>query len=827
MTFFRSDYQKPNFDLVHTNLTFTLNPKETVVETILTFENARPGEEIFLNGEELELDFISVSTYRLVSGGLFFTVPSTYFQLKTIVKIHPDKNTALMGLYLSNGLLTTQNEPQGFRRITYFPDRPDVMSLYTVKIKAPRQDYPIRLSNGNIVQESEEEITFEDPFKKPSYLFALVAGNLDELKDTYLTKSGKKVDLHLYCEVGKKERLTYAMGALKRAMEWDEDTFGLEYDLNRFSIVAVSHFNAGAMENKSLNIFNDSLLLASPMITTDKNYIAIERCIGHEYFHNYSGDRITLKDWFNLSLKESLTVYRDSEFTYTLHFYPTERMDDVFNLRHLQYPEDDGPLAHPILLEKAESVDNFYTTTIYEKGAEVIRMMREVVGYQNFMKGCALYFERHDGQAVEISDFVRAIEEASGQDLSQFMLWYHLPKRPVVEIKTHYENNTFTVQMKQSPPLTKEPFVIPLAYGLVGQTGQDLLNGTIVLDKTEDTFTFDVIEKPVLSINRHFSAFVDIKTTYTPAERIHLMNHDSDLFNRYEIGHQYALESFVKMMQEKQENIDETLISMMGNYLTQETNPAFKACALTLPTDTEIINLCQEVDVDKLQSIRHLVKKHFADKYQEVLKKTYQDLQTTAPFELTQDAMGKRALKNILLGYLAWTNQNENAFQQYQQANNFTDLLGALAVLVHHQMPQASWALNDFYERYKNDSLTLNKWFMIQATMPIEETVRVVKSLINHPAFEKENPNRIRALLGGFCSNTVAFHTKEGYNFIADQIIKLDKINPHMASRLAENFRSWKKMSLHLRVSAEKALNKLIQSPLSPTTKEIIEKIVA
>ncbi len=827
MTLLRKNYQKPTFNLPETRLTFMLNPQTTVVESELDFENAKVGEEIFLNGENLELKSISVPDYRLMEDGLFFKVPAEKFTLKTTVAIHPDKNTTLFGLYVSNGLLTTQNEPEGFRHITYYPDHPDVMSHYIVKIKANKKDYPVRLSNGNIIQESDDEITFDDPFKKPSYLFALVAGKLDELQDTYITKSGKKVDLHLYCEVGKKDRLSYALGALKRAMKWDEDTFGLEYDLNRFSIVAVSHFNFGAMENKSLNIFNDSLLLADPMTTTDKNYIDIEGCVGHEYFHNYSGDRVTLKNWFNLSLKESLTVYRTAEFSYDLHSRPCERINSVLNLRHYQYPEDDGPLAHAILLEEAESVENFYTTTIYEKGAEVIRMMRQIVGPQNFMKGVALYFTRHDGEAVEITDFIRAIEEASGYDLTQFMLWYQLPKRPKVQIQTNYQDHTFTVHMTQTHPLTNKPFLIPLQYGLVGSDGKDLLNGTLILDEHEKTWTFDVIEKPVLSINRDFSAVVDIDISYTPQERIHLMTSDSNLFNRYEIGHQYMLDSFVKMLNNPKEEIDETLIQILGTYLTQDVDPMFKSYALTLPTDNEIINLSQNVDVDQLQSIRHLVKKHFADKYQEQLVQLYHQLNETKTFELSQEAMGKRALKNILLGYIAWTNQSELAFNQYKNANNFTDLIGALTVLVHHQMPQAQEALNDFYARYKDDSLALNKWFTVQALTPIEETVNTVKKLMTHPDFDIKNPNRIRALLGAFSVNTVAFHTKEGYAFIADQIISLDQINPMMASQLAESFRSWKKMSLHLRTSAEKALNKIQKSSLSPTTKEIIAKIIS
>lgn len=823
---YRKDYQKSTFQLPETELTFVLDKTATRVSAKLHFKNAEADKPIFLNGESLKSIKISLP-YTEKEKGIEIIPPSKDFILETEVEINPEANTELSGLYLSDGLFTTQNEPQGFRRITYFPDHPDVMSHYRVTIKANKKDFPVRLSNGNIVAESENEITYDDPFPKPSYLFALVAGKLDVLTDTFTTKSGKKVDLFIYSEPGKKDRLTYAMDSIKKAMKWDEDVFGLEYDLNRFSIVAVSHFNAGAMENKSLNIFRDSLLLASPNTTSDLNYIAIESCIAHEYFHNYSGDRVTLQDWFDLSLKESLTVYRDSEFTYDMHDHTTERMEDIWELRAGQFAEDDGPLAHPILLEKAESVHNFYTSTIYYKGAEVIRMMREFVGKDAFMKGVKNYFKHFDGQAVRIEDFIGEISNASGQDFSQFMNWYHIPGRPVIKIETDYQASNFTVKMTQFHKKTDKPFVIPLRFGLVGKDGKDLETGTLILKEKEQIWTFKVKEKPVLSINRDFSALADIEIDYTPEERLHLMRFDSDLFNRYEVGHKYAIKSFVKMIEGEKDPPDKELLETMGVYLNQNLNPMFLSHALTLPTNEEIMNELKEVDPEKIQSVRFLMRRSFAEKYREKIYSLYKEMASDKSSGLSDEQMGKRALKNTLLSYLALTPYSGEARQQYRKANNFTERLGALSVMVNDQLDGAKWALNDFYKRYENDPIPLNKWFMVQARVPVSETVGVVKKLLNHPKFDMKTPSKVGALLGVFGTNLVAFNTKEGYELLAEQIGKLDKINSQRAAVLAESFRSIKKMTPALYEKAKKALTRLRETAkLSDSTREIVGKIL-
>ena len=823
---YRKDYQKPTYRLAETELTFILDKVATRVSAKLHFSDVELNKPIFLNGENLKTIKINLP-YVSKKDGIEIIPPAEEFLLETEVEINPEANTELSGLYLSDGLFTTQNEPQGFRRITYFPDHPDVMSHYRVTIKANKKDFPVRLSNGNIVAESEEEITYDDPFPKPSYLFALVAGNLDVLTDTFTTKSGKKVDLFIYSEPGKKNRLNFAMESIKKAMKWDEDVFGLEYDLDRFSIVAVSHFNVGAMENKSLNIFRDSLLLADPDTTTDLNYIAIESCVAHEYFHNYSGDRVTLQDWFDLSLKESLTVYRDSEFTYDLHDYTTERMEDIFELRAGQFAEDDGPLAHPILLEKAESVHNFYTATIYNKGAEVIRMMREFVGEKPFMKGVKNYFQRFDGQAVRIEDFANEIATAANKDFSQFMNWYHIPGRPVVKIETNYQAPDFTVKIYQSHKKTDKPFVIPLKFGLVGKDGKDLENGVLILENKEQTWNFKVKEKPVLSINRGFSALADIEINYTSEELTHLMRYDSDLFNRYEVGHKYAIKSFVQMIEGKKSAPDEELLIILGEYLDQDLSPMFLSRALMLPTNEEIMNELKEIDPEKLQSVRFLMRRRFAEKYREKIHALYNEMNSDKTFDLSDEKMGKRALKNTLLSYLALTPYSGEARQQYRHATNFTERLGALSVMVNDQLEGAKWALDDFYKRYENDDIPFNKWFMIQARVPVSETVRTVKKLLSHPKFNMKIPSKVGALLGAFATNLIAFNTKEGYELLAEQIGELDKINSPRAAVLAESFRSIKKMTPNLYESAKKALNRLRETTkLSDPTREIVNKIL-
>ncbi len=830
MTFYRNEYIPPHYKLPKTELTFTLNPKSTLVQSSLFFEDYQTDKPLILDGVDLILKEILMDNkpckYELGQETLTLHPNKKKFVLKITVEINPEKNTCLQGLYISDGLFTTQNEPQGFRRITYYPDHPDVLSTYTVTIKANQKSYPVRLSNGNVIKETTSSITYHDPYPKPCYLFALVAGKLDVLEDSYTTKSGKKVSLYLYCEPGKKERLTFAMESLKRSMKWDEDTFGLEYDLDRFSIVAVSHFNAGAMENKSLNIFNDSLLLASPMTATDLIYASIERTVGHEYFHNYSGDRVTLRDWFHLSLKEGFTVFRHTEFGADVRDGAMGRIHDVDLLRSVQFIEDDGPLAHPVLLDEAESVDNFYTTTIYEKGAEVIRMMRAVVGREKFMKGCALYFKRHDGQAVTIQDFVRAIEDASGVDLTQFCQWYHIPGRPKVLVKTHYNNHVFTIHVEQSHKRTTEPFVIPLAFGFVGPDGKDLMEDTLILDKSHQDWSFDVEEEPVLSINRNFSALIDLDIQYTSDEKLHLIKYDSDLFNRYQVGHQYMLDILLDMIRADKENVPSEFLDAIHAYLSDSDHPSFVAEALFIPTAAEIINLLPSINLEKLFEKRTLMRRAIAEKFYSRFVQIYEENCVDKPYSPEPVQADKRAIKNMALSYLALTENGERAWMQYKTANNFTDLIHALLVLVHNDLPHKIDALADFYVKYEKDSLALNKWFSAQAGAPYPATIEVVKKLLKHPKFDLLNPNRVRAVLGVFSTNLPAFHQEAGYNLLAEYIEKLDKVNPQMASRLVQAFGSYKKMDAFRRAHAEQTLQGLLAKGLSAQPAELIQKIV-
>jgi len=829
MTFYRDRYVAPHYQLPKTDLTFVLDPTKTIVKAKLHFQDYQIGKPLILDGIDLVLKEILLDgkpcEYKQTKEKLTLTPNKKSFVLETTVEINPKGNTCLAGLYMSNGLFTTQNEPQGFRRITYYPDHPDVLSTYTVTIKANQKTYPVRLSNGNIIKENASSITYQDPYPKPCYLFALVAGKLDVLTDSYTTKSGKKVDLYLYCEPGKKERLTFAMESLKKAMKWDEDTFGLEYDLDRFSIVAVSHFNAGAMENKSLNIFNDSLLLASPTSATDWTYAAIETTVGHEYFHNYSGDRVTLRDWFHLSLKEGFTVFRHTEFGADVRTKEMGRIEDVDLLRAIQFVEDDGPLAHPVLLETAESVDNFYTNTIYEKGAEVIRMMREVVGRKNFMKGCALYFKRHDGQAVTIQDFVRAIEDASGMDLTQFCAWYHIPGRPKVLVQADYKDHIFTIHVEQSHKRTNDPFVIPLAFGLVGPDGKDMLSDTLIVDKSHQDWSFEVAEKPVLSINRHFSALVDLQIDYTQEEKLHLIKYDTDLFNRHRIGHQYMLDTLVDMVR-YDKDVPAELLDIVAAYLSDTKHPAFVAAALQLPTLSEITNTLDTIDLEKVMAKRAIVRKAIATTFHDQLAKIYEENIVHEPYAPVPKQADKRALKNMALGYLALTENDERAWTQYKTADNFTDLTEALAALVHNNMPHKVDALADFYIRYEKDDLALNKWFGLQCSTPKADTIETVKKLLKHPKFDLLNPNRVRAVLGVFSFNMPAFHQEEGYHLVADYVARLDKANPQVAARLVQAFSIYKKMDAFRRAHAEQVLKDLTAQKLSAQTSELIQKII-
>ncbi len=833
---YRKDYIAPHYKLPLTELDFQLDKTKTIVKAKLQFEDVDTSKDLLLNGQYMKLLSIKIdgealpaSAYKLDDKSLVLSPQKTSFLLETEVEINPESNTRLMGLYVSNDIFCTQCEPEGFRSITYYPDHSDVPSKFIVTIHADRKKYPVLLSNGNKIKDEGDTVVFEDPFNKPCYLFALVAGDLDTISDTYQTMSGKEVSLNLYCERGKQDRLIFALDALKRAMKWDEDVFGLEYDLNRFSIVAVSHFNAGAMENKSLNIFNDAALLASPDTATDASYEYIDHVIAHEYFHNYSGDRVTLRSWFELSLKEGFTVFRDSEYGYDTFSRAVARIDDVSALRAVQFPEDDGPLAHAVRPDSYHEIDNFYTSTIYEKGAEVIRMQRSIVGHDAFMKGCALYFKRHDGQAVTIDDFVKAIEDASGQDLTGFKRWYSTPGRPTVKVKTSFEDGVYTVTLKQSHKTAKKPFVIPLQYGLVGKNGKDIKTGTFILSKKEQSFTFKGLkEKPVLSINRFFTSPITLDIKYTKEERLHLMKYDQDLFNRYEVGHQYAMDVLADMVEKGVQKPNMPVIKALGSYLTQKgLDKAFVARAIALPTEEDLYDKANEVNMHKIKVVRKMMREAFAKTFKKELLKVYKENVLKGPYMPDNPSFAARAIKNMALSYLAVTEHAGLVYEQFKSANNLTDRLSALNILVNNNLPEAEEALASFYQMYQEDDLVLNKWFAVQARDTSKNTLEIVKQLLSHPKFDYKNPNKVRGLLGAFAGNLASFHTAEGYEFYAKECLKIDKINPHLAARLFTAFAKYLKFDEKTKASAQKVLQSVVeQKDLSAVSRETVERMI-
>lgn len=835
---YRKDYQAPHYTLPDTRLDFTLDAERTIVKARLTFRNYDTKKPLVLNGQYMELlqlqmdgRALSRDEYALTDTTLTLNPVKKNFVLETEVAINPTANTRLMGLYASDGILCTQCEPEGFRSITYYPDHSDVPSHWTVTIHADRKKYPVLLSNGNKIKDMGDTVVFEDPFAKPSYLFALVAGDLDSIHDTFKTMSGKVVKLGLYCERGKKDRMHWAMAALKKAMKWDEERFGLEYDLDSFNIVAVSHFNAGAMENKSLNIFNDAALLASPETATDATYEYIEHVIAHEYFHNYSGDRVTLRSWFELSLKEGFTVFRDQEFGYDVRSRAVGRIDDAITLRSFQFPEDDGPLAHPVRPDSYHEIENFYTLTIYEKGAEVIRMQQAIVGKEAFRKGCDIYFKRYDGQAVTIDEFVKAIEDGSGVDMTQFKQWYSVAGRPRVTVETIWQDGTFTVRMKQSHRTCTTPFVIPLHYGLVAADGRDMKTGTFILNQAEQEWVFDGLkERPVLSVNRFFTAPVDIDIVYSREDRLRLMTYDNDLFNRYDVGHQYALDVMTDMVRQRRFEADMDVIRALGSYLTQPNlDKAFLARAIVLPTEEDLVDRLDSVDIDAVKEVRRVMRQAFADTYRADLLRIYRDNQDNTPYSPEPEPAAKRALKNVALGYLALTDERGLVAEQYRAADNLTDRLSALSILVNNALPEAEEALADFYHRYEGDDLVINKWLAIQARNPSGDALAVVKGLINHPAFDYKNPNKARAVLGAFSGNLGAFNRAdgEGYRFFAGQCALIDRINPHLSARLLTAFSKYKKFDVGRQAAARAALQELqAMSSLSALARETVDRMV-
>lgn len=863
------DYKKPDYLINETELDFKLDEKATIVTSLLKISAANPDDKgqtkpLFLNGEDLELlecqmngKPLQKDDYVLDEEG--FTLknpPAEDFTLGFKVRINPAENTALFGLYMSEGIFCTQCEPEGFRRITFYHDNPDVLSKFRVTIHADKSKYPLLLSNGNLVEEGEDYAVWEDPFAKPCYLFALIAANnYDCVEDKFITMSGREVTLRVYAEQSKKNRLNHAMTSLKQAFAWDEEKFGREYDLDLFNLVAVHDFNQGAMENKSLNIFNEKLVLADNRTVTDADYHNIQSVVGHEYFHNWTGDRVTARDWFNLSLKEGLTVYRDQEFSSDMSSRSVQRINDVVVLRAAQFPEDAGPLAHPVRPEKYMAIDNFYTATVYEKGAEVIRMQEKILGRELFRKGMDLYFERYDGQAVTIDDFVSCMEAVSGLDLTDFKRWYSQSGTPTVTAETSYdaENCTYHLRLSQKTKpdanqSEKLPFVIPLKAGLIDSDGNDIplhlqekdsLIGkdVLILNKDMQEFIFtDVKEEPVLSLNREFTAPIKLNVSYSREDLAFLMSKDSDSFNRWEAGQKYASNYIFKIYDSMKNGEpvqeDTNFLKAFASYLDCE-DKAFAALALRMPTVKTLADNMDKVDMLTLAKAHRVARESFADAYKDKLLAAYNAEETQDFLSMSKEAVAGRALRNQILAYLGLLQDddiNKVIRAHYTSSPNMTNIQAALSVMVNNRIEGFEEALGDIYWYFKSDAIVMNRWMLIQALAEKNDNLlQDIQKLMENEVFTLYNPNNVYSLIGGFAANTSYFHAADGsgYAFLADMIMKIDDINALVAARLATSFSCLPKMELKNADMMKKQMERILKKPkLSSNVYEIVSKIM-
>lgn len=831
------EYLPPDFLIQSIHIHFDLQEKDTVVTAVLKIQRNPLSKDakapLILDGEALTLKKISIDGSALVANefqvdehSLKIFTPPDDFILETEVIIQPQDNTRLSGLYKSRSNFCTQCEAHGFRRITYYLDRPDVMARFITTITADKERYPILLSNGNLIEQKDlahnrHWVHWEDPSLKPAYLFALVAGDFDLLEDQFITQSGRPIALKMYVEKGFGDQASFAVTALKHAMRWDEETFGREYDLDIYMIVAVSDFNMGAMENKGLNIFNTKYILARPDTATDADYAAIESVIGHEYFHNWSGNRITCRDWFQITLKEGLTVLRQQLFDAAMTSPAVARIDEVNALRIRQFPEDDGPNAHPVRPESYIEVNNFYTATVYYKGAEVIRMMRTFLGPEMFRKAMDLYFSRHDGQAVTTEDFVQAMADVSHKDFTQFLRWYKQSGTPVLDIRSDYDSakKTFTLQVKQSCPPTpgqpnKEPFDLPLAMGLIDQQGKELplqlenqtevTQGTVVLEISQPQHKFSFInisEKPIPSLLRNFSAPVKLNYQYSLDELALLVKFDRDVVARWEAAQRLA--SNILLGAIKTSNEDFTLpalwIDTFENLLNaKDLDHHLLARLLVLPAESYLAQQMTPVNVEGICNTRVRAKQQIGQELKEKLLKIYHHLQSHKEFVYNTQEMGKRSVKNLCLNYLVAQGSEEYAelaFEQFKATDNMTDAMGALWALNDYPEEIRSHALELFYHRWQNQPLVINKWLNLQATSQLPDTLEKVQGLMQHPAFSIANPNNVYNLIGGFAGNMRYFHAIDGsgYHLIADCVLKIDPNNPQVAARVVEPLTRWQK----------------------------------
>ena len=869
------NYRPPNYLIDTVNLDVSLHPTRTRVRAKLKIRRnpAYPGNPgpLRLDGEAIELESVHLDGRQLGPRDFQTTdtelviasPPDGPFTLETSTLCDPAANKALTGLYLSRGIYCTQCEAQGFRRITYFLDRPDVLATYTTRIEADRSEASVLLANGNPTERGTLDggkrhyAVWRDPHPKPSYLFALVGGNLASYASDFTTASGRKVDLSIYVEPGKENRCAWAMDSLKRSMRWDEERFGREYDLDVFNIVAVSDFNMGAMENKGLNIFNDALVLASPETATDASFAAIERVIAHEYFHNWTGNRITCRDWFQLCLKEGLTVFRDQEFCADQRFATVERIRDVRNLKATQFPEDAGPLAHPVRPGRYIEINNFYTATVYNKGAELVRMVQTLLGREGFRKGMDLYFDRHDGQAATVEDFLACFADSSGRDLGQFMTWYSQAGTPelVCQLKWDARTQTADLSIAQVLPPTpgearKKPLHIPVRLGLLGSDGEDLplalasgrelADGLIEVTKRTETFRFrNVGSRPVPSLLRGFSAPANLTIGLSDADLQFLMANDSDLYNRWQAAQDYATRVLVEAVRviraDKKPEKPTAFVKALGVTVGDESlDPGYRAQFMFLPSENDLARvIARDVDPLAIHTARRELRRAIGATLHDMLAQVYARHEVKGPYSPAPAAAGRRALRNAALGYLTCRGKSEDVARvaaHFANARNATDEVGALAMLSELRSPERAKAFDRFYARWKDDHLVIDNWFAYQAGSPLPSTLTSVAKLMRHPLFSTKNPNKVRALLGTFAmANPVNFNRPDGkgYEFMAKRVLEIDAFNPQIAARLLSAFRSWKALEPERRKLAKKTLQGIAAAkPLSHDVFEIVGKML-
>ncbi len=865
-----ADYKEPNYLVKNINITFTLDNCNTLVESEIHFYLNENGEhELELFGENLKLENLSLdgtkleqSRYIVTEKGLIVHNCPERGVLKVVNTVNPEANKTMEGLYKSGGIFCTQCEPEGFRTITYYPDRPDVMTKFTTKIIADKAEYPILLSNGNPIAQGDLEggkhfVTWEDPFAKPAYLFALVAGDLGMVSDTYTTSiSSKEVKLEIYCDKGNESKCYHALESLKNSMRWDEERFGLEYDLDIYMIVAVDSFNMGAMENKGLNIFNSKFVLANKESATDSDFLGVEGVIGHEYFHNWTGNRVTCKNWFQLTLKEGLTVFRDQEFSADMmNAHVVKRIDDVTRLKQSQFVEDAGPTSHPIKPKEYIEMNNFYTATVYEKGAEIIRMIETFLGREGFRKGMDLYFARHDGQAVTTEDFISAMSDANGNyDFSQFETWYHRSGTPTLNCSSTYDevSQTFILKVeqdcKQTVDVASDPFHLPLKMGLLNSAGNDLqleldqaddqpqlAEGILHIRKDSESFIFkNIMECPTISLNRGFKAPVIVAYKYSFEELAFLMANDSDHYNRYESMQQLSKLLIGQLLHEEQNGrpleIPAVYFSAFDKLLQSELKPAVKAYCMTIPAISLLKIEYSTIDFAGLNKVRNFLRLELSTKFEQQFLKLYAAFSYHGEFKLDAQSIGQRMLKNRVLGFLSELISGEELMlSQFDQANNMTDEISALGLIANSTMKCRNEKLDVFLKKWNGDKLVVDKWFTVQAMSTQKDTLKKVKQLLKHKLFDATNPNSMRAIVGSFIGNYTLFHDESGagYKFAVDQIISIDKLNPQVASRFMMGFRDYQKLPESLKDTMGEELKRLkSMKKISKNTSEILNKIL-